>query len=117
MRANSKSYIQNNFPDLLQYKRTTSRMYENKDKSNYYDNWWFKFNLNDLGNDDYIVFAGALDYNNEDFRIYKVPVDFIKNNLQHLYNKEGFIVLYITIESSIDIRTKNKISFSAFRLN
>ena len=117
MRTNSTPYITENFPELLNYKKTTSRLYESKDSPTYYDNWWFKIDLNNFDNNDYVILAGALDYTNTEFRIYKVPVSFIKKNLIHFYNKNGHVMLYITMKDSIDIRVKNNISFDEFRIN
>jgi hypothetical protein len=93
-------------------------MYEKKEKERYRDNWWFKFMHHDLEKHDYIIFTGALGYENKDFKIFKVPSQYIKDNLNHLdINTKGWIIIYLSINESIDLRHKDNLSFKDFKLN
>ncbi|HLM01922.1 MAG TPA: hypothetical protein VK400_12780 [Pyrinomonadaceae bacterium] len=119
IKANSKKYIESKFPELLNYKITTSRMYEKADnpKRNR-DDWWFKFDYEDLNNYEYIVFAGALDYVNEDFRLFKVPSSYIKANISNLFmDKNGWIIICLHLKDFVDVRKKAHVSFKEFELN
>lgn len=115
LKANSKTFIKNNFPELGSYKVRTSRMYENKEKPGYLDDWWFNFSYSEIENLDYIIFAGALDYSNKDFKIFKVPTKFLKDNLDSIdMNNKGWINLYIHLTDLTDIRHKSRLSFKEF---
>jgi hypothetical protein len=48
------------FPELLNYKRRTSRMFEARDGKNYFDDWWFQFDVPKVDGNDFIVLAGAM---------------------------------------------------------
>jgi hypothetical protein len=116
--ANSKKYLERNFPELLDYKKSTSRMYEKGDKTGFQDTWWFKFTEDDLDDNEFIVLAGALDYNNNEFKIFKVPSSYIKSNINKVYrNNKGWIILYVHFTKLIDLRHESNLSFRGFELN
>lgn len=117
MKANSKDYIRSKFPDLLGNKISTSRMWEsNKDKT-YLDNWWFKFGTIDLEKYEYIIFAGALDYENKNFKLFKVPSQYFLDNINKLdVTNKGWINLYLSFNTYIDLRNKNNLAFEQFIL-
>jgi len=116
--TNSKNYIENEFPELTKYKRTTSRRYEKTDNPKNKDNWWFKFSTDDLIENEFIVFAGAMDYQNRDFKIFKVPSEFIKSNLAKLsVVGDGWVNLYVHMNSYSDIRHRDNLSFKDFVIN
>lgn len=118
VRTNSKPFLKKNFPELLNYKRTASRMYEEKEKPGHKDDWWFKFTADDLENNEYIIFAGALDYINKNFKILKVPSSYIKANADKLYwNDAGWIIIYLHFKDLIDLRNSANLSFKGFELN
>lgn len=117
-RTNPKPFLSNNFPDLLHYKRSTSRMYESKEKKIYFDNWWFNFGLDSLKSNEFIVFVGALDYENKNFRVLKVPTSYLLQNLDKIdMTEDGWINLYIRIKDLIDIRNTNNLSLCDFKIN
>jgi hypothetical protein len=120
-RTNPKPFLSNNFPDLLHYKRSTSRMYESKEKKIYHDCWWFNFGLDSLKSNEFIVFAGALDYENKNFRVFKVPTSYLLLNIDKIdMTKNGWINLYIHMEELVDIRKTgdiNNLSFRDFTIN
>jgi hypothetical protein len=45
-------------------------MYEQKEKPSYLDDWWFNFDIGALADTEFIVFAGAKDNSNKDFKIF-----------------------------------------------
>jgi len=115
MKANSKEYIRSNFPDLLGYKSSTSRMWESKNDKTYLDNWWFKLDETDLEKYKYIIFAGALDYENKKFEIFKIPSKYILDNINKIdVTKKGWINIYLSFHEYIDLRNKNNLSFKQF---
>ncbi len=117
-RTQSKPFIEKNFPDLLQYKRRTSRMYESKDKPSYFDDWWFNFYLRDLESSEFMIFAGAKDYINQEFMIFKVPTSYLLSNLEKISVTDGgWINLYIHTTSYLDVRTDSGVSFGQFAVN
>lgn len=117
-RTNSKKYLEKNFPELLKYKRTTSRMYEKGDKSGYQDSWWFKFMEEDLDNNEFIIFVGALDYENKNFKVLKVPSEFLKSNKDKIdINSKGWTILYIHFKDLRDLRHPANLSFREFSVN
>lgn len=117
-RTNSKKYIEKQFPDLKNYKVTTSRMYEKGDKPGYQDTWWFNFMFSDLEDSEYIVFAGALDYLNKDFRIIKIPSSYLISHIDKIdMNSKGWINLYIHFDELVDLRHKSNLSLKQFNLN
>src|SRR4051812_7363764 len=94
--TNSKKFLAENFAELIKYKQTTSRMYEKGDKPGYQDSWWFKFVESDLDENEFIIFVGARDYENKDFKILKVPTQFLKANKGKIdINERGWTNLYI----------------------
>ncbi|MBS1793289.1 MAG: hypothetical protein JSS81_05515 [Acidobacteria bacterium] len=114
-RANSKNYLEKNFPELLKYKQSTSRVWEKKEDPRNHDNWWFKFMEDDLEESEFIIFAGALDYINREFKIFKVPADFLKANRDKLdINSKGWTNLYIHIKDFVDLRHPANLSFREF---
>jgi hypothetical protein len=119
MKTYSKNFIKETFPELLRYKIRSSRMYESNEKAWYRDNWWFNFMESDLTTDEYIVFAGALDYINRDFRIFKVPSSVILSNLEKInIDSKGWINLYIDMNTLIDSRHQpGQFSFEGYELN
>ncbi len=117
-RTDSKKYLEKNFPELLKHQRTTSRMYEKGDKPGYQDSWWFKFMEDDLDDNEFIVFAGALDYDNKEFKILKVPTEFLKSNKHKIdINGKGWAILYIHFNDFVDLRHPANLSFSEFAVN
>lgn len=117
-RTNSKKYLENNFPELLKYKQTTSRMYKKEDKPGYLDNWWFKFMEDDLDDNEFIIFAGALDYENKEFKILKVPTEFLKANKDKIdITSQGWTNLYIHFNDLADLRHPANLSFKEFAVN
>jgi len=118
LKVNPKKFLKDNYPELLKYKRSASRMYENKEKKNYLDQWWFNFTSDYLESHDYIVFVGALDYINKDFRVFKVPTAYLLQNIDKIdKSKEGMINLYVHMKNLIDLRNKHNVSFSDFTVN
>ena len=117
-RTNSKKYLEKNFPVLLKYKQTTSRLYEKKDDARNKDNWWFKFGEDDLDDNEFIIFAGALDYENKEFLVFKVPTEFLKANKDKIdIGSKGWTILYIHFNDFADLRHPANLSFSEFAVN
>ena len=116
VRVDSKPYIQEYYPDLIsdRIKITSSRKYEQLAKM-----WWLKFSMEDLKTHDFIVFAGALDYENKGFRLLKVPTKYILDNIDKLdVNANGYMInLYVKMDTFIDIRNKKHLEFKDFVLN
>jgi hypothetical protein len=118
MRTNPKPFLSKNFPELLHYKIITSRMYENKDKISFKDNWWFNFGLDSLHSNEFIIFVGALDLTNEKFRIFKVPTSYLLQNIDKIdKTNKGWINIYIHMKDLIDLRNNNHLSFRDFAIN
>ena len=118
MRTNPKPFLSKNFPELKGYKRTASRMYENKEKKTYLDNWWFNFGIDNLKSDEFIIFIGALDYLNENFKIFKVPTSYLLQNIDKIdMTEKGWINLYVHMKDLIDLRNINNLSFCDFAIN
>lgn len=116
-KVNPKPFLKKNFPELLQYKKSSSRMYEKKENKNYRDNWWFNFSDEFLVPNDYVVFVGALDYKNKDFRIFKVPTNYLIENISKIDNRNGWINIYVHFSNLIDLRNRNNLSFKEFVIN
>lgn len=59
------------------------------------------------------VFSGALDYENKNFKLIKVPTSFLINNLNSFdVNANAHMVnLYILFDSFVDVRTSTKVDF------
>ncbi|OQW75517.1 MAG: hypothetical protein BVN35_07590 [Proteobacteria bacterium ST_bin11] len=118
LKVNPKQFLKENFPDLLKYKRSASRMWESKEKRNYLDNWWFNFKYDYLETNEFIVFVGALDYTNKDFRVFKVSTEYLLQNIEKIdKSKDGMINLYVHMKDLIDLRNKHNLSFRDFALN
>jgi hypothetical protein len=118
IRANSRKYIKDKFPELRKYKIITSRMFEKVDNPKYLDDWWFKFDYKDLNDYEYIIFVGALDYVNKDFKLFKIPSSYIKSNIDNLYKgKNDWIIIYLHLKDFVDVRNKAHLSFKEFELN
>lgn len=118
MRANSRAFINEHFPEFRNCLVTTSRMYEMAEKRTQNDNWWFKLSTNDLDKWDCIVFAGATDYVNGNFKVYRVPMAYIRKNLKHLsVTKGGWINIYLSFKDSKDLRHPDNLSFSEFQVS
>ncbi len=84
--ANAIHFMGANFPELLQYPRRTSRMYERtSEHPNYSNNWWFNLTTVNLDRTEFVILAGALDYTNEKFNIFK----FQRRMFSCLSNREG----------------------------
>jgi hypothetical protein len=93
-------------------------MWERKDDAKNNDNWWFKVNESDLHRYQYLMFCGALDYSNSDFRLLKVPTAYVLANLSEVdMVKDEWINLYISFEGFVDLRSKKNLSFSNFVVN
>jgi hypothetical protein len=93
-------------------------MYENKEKKSYLDNWWFNFDRDNLKSNEFIVFVGALDYENRNFRVLKVPTSYLLQNIDKIdITDNGWINLYIRMKDLIDIRNTNNLSFRDFSIN
>jgi hypothetical protein len=82
-------------------------------------NWWFKFSQTDLNEYDYFIFAGALDYKNEKFKLLKVPTTFLKAHLNNFdVNANGLMInLYILFDTFIDARSDARVDFKEFVLD
>lgn len=118
LKVNPKQFLKEKFPELLKYKRSASRMYESKEKKNYLDNWWFNFTYDYLELNEFIVFVGALDYINKDFRVFKVPTEYLLQNINKIdKSKDGMINLYVHMKDLIDLRNKHNVSFRDFAIN
>lgn len=118
LKVNPKQFLKDNFPELIKYKRSASRMWESKEKKNYLDNWWFNFNCDYLKLNEFIVFIGALDYINKDFRVFKVPTEYLLKNINKIdKSKDGMINLYVHMKDLIDLRNKHNVSFRDFAIN
>lgn len=121
-RANPKKYLAKNFPELLNdslIKVVSSRMWETNENNKDQISWWFKFSEEILENYQYILFAGAQDYNNKSFSLIKVPVFFLKEHLTSFdVNADGKMInLYIVSDSYIDVRSEAHVSFKEFVYN
>lgn len=93
-------------------------MWERKDSPQYNDNWWFKLNENDLHRNEVLLFCGAMDYANKEFRLIKVPTKYIIENLSKIdKNRSGWINLYISFQEYKDLRNKNNLVFKQFLIN
>lgn len=117
-KTNSKKYVEKEFPELTKHKITTSRMYEKGDKPGYKDTWWFKFMYEDLKEYEFIVFAGALDYTNKNFKIIKVPSSYLISHMKSIdMNSKGWIILYVHFNNLVDLRHEANLSVKDFALN
>ena len=117
-RTNPRAFMTRNFPELWVYKRTTSRMFESKEKHHYYDDWWFKLGVDDLDKNEFIIFIGAKDYIDKDFKVFKVPSAFLAKNLESLSKTDaGWINIYVHFETMKDLRHPDGLSFAEFALN
>lgn len=74
--------------------------------------------LEDVEASDFVIFIGALDGLDRDFRVFKVPSSFLLANLGHIdMNADGWINLHINTESFVDLRHPSGLSFAAFAVN
>lgn len=72
----------------------------------------------DLDDNEFIIFAGALDYDNKAFKILKVPTEFLKFNKHKIdVNGKGWAILYIHFNDFIDLRHPANLSFKEFAIN
>jgi len=72
----------------------------------------------DLENHEYVIFAGALDYENKDFKILKVPTRYLSDNMSRLdMTADGWINLYIRMSDLINIRKDSGLPFNQFAQN
>lgn len=117
MKTNATPFISKNFPELLEYKKIQSKIYRKKQDKLYKDNWWFSFNPDNLTSYNFIVFAGALDDTNKNFRILKVPTSYLLQNIDKLDNFGEKKTMYIHIKDLIDLRNENHLPFSDFAIN
>jgi hypothetical protein len=118
MPTNAKAYLEKNFPGLLRYKRTASRKFEKRDDPTYRDDWWFKFSDRFLDEHEFIIFAGALDDENKNFKIFKVPSSYFRDNPRRYDTSgKGMVNVYVHLESFIDVRVEDGLSFGQFALN
>lgn len=56
-------------------------MWERKDADRWLNYWWFKFDESDLHKYQYIMFCGALEYQNKEFKIIKIPSKYFTDNI------------------------------------
>lgn len=90
-------------------------MWERKDNDKFLDNWWFKFDVSDLHNHKNIVFCGALDYKNKEFRVFKIPSQYLIDNLNNMDISAGsWVNIYLSFDKFIDLRGKNNLHFKQF---
>jgi len=114
----SKDFIKKEFPELLNYKIFTSRRYEKNEKPHYRDDWWINFSYDDLDKYEFVVFAGALDSVNKNFKIFKVPSDYVKSNIDNIdMTDKGWINIYLHLTDFVDVRNEKNIPFKQFALN
>jgi len=114
-RADSRRFLKEKTIDTNNCKITTSRMWERKDDNQNLDNWWFKFDVSDLKKFKYIMFCGALDYQNNDFRVLKIPSTYIVENFSKLDVSAGsWINIYLSFDKLVDLRCKSRLSFKQF---
>jgi hypothetical protein len=93
-------------------------MWESSEESIYRDNWWFGIMTSDLDQHEYIVFAGALDRANRNFKLLKVPTSYLRQNLSKVdTTDDGWINLYIHMRDLVDIRNPAGLSFQQFAVN
>ena len=117
-KANASAFIQASFPELVDLTRRTSRMWEHTENPTYHDNWWFGPRVADLQLGDFIVFAGALDYENQAFRIFKVPTRYLLDNLDNLdVTPSGGINIYLHMNDLVDVRNPAGLPFGHFAVN
>lgn len=117
-RANSKYFLIHNGIDTNHCKISTSRMWERKDDKTYYDNWWFKFDESELKDKKYLLFCGALDYSNKEFKVFKIPTSYVLNNLSKVdRTPDGWINIYLSFKDCIDLRNKSNLSFKEFLIS
>jgi hypothetical protein len=123
-RANPRYFLMTKFPALWEERNQTikimsSRLYESKDNATYLDNWWFAPSIDDIGRYEFVLFAGAKDYQNRDFQLIKVPTAFLQKNLSNIDNSANgeMINLYIKCSNFTDARHHRHISFKEFCIN
>lgn len=117
MPANAKPFIERNFPDLLEYPIKSSRRYQRSEDDTFLDNWWFTFDPDTIKSTKFIIFAGALDGINNNFRIFKVPTSYLLANLNQIDDFGEKKTLYIHMKDLVDLRNQNHLSFREFVLN
>ena len=65
-----------------------------------------------------IIFCGASDYKNINFKLFKVPSSYIIAILSKLdKNLGGWVNIYLSFRDYVDLRNNNKLSFKEFLLN
>lgn len=112
------------------FKTNSSRFLKNKNidpsgclirNSKLWDNiapedWWFRFPQKKLKEFQFLLLCGALDKENRNFRVFRVPVSYLKENIHKVdLRNEGDIHLAITKEGNFDVRAKaHKLSFAKF---
>jgi hypothetical protein len=117
-RTNARPFIERQFPELLRHPITSSKMYEHSINPVNNDCWWFKFNTSILDENDFIVLAGAKDYMNEDFKIFKVPSAYFKTNRDRIYvSEKDWLIVYIHLVSHHDVRSSFGLRFGQFAIN
>ena len=117
-KTDPKAFLETHFPELLQYRRRASRLWLHSEKPEYHDNWWFSFMADELESTEYFVFVGALDKENQNFKVFKVPTAFLKANLSKMSKTgEGWVNLYIHIEDFNDLRKSAGLSLGKFAVN
>jgi len=116
-RANSREFMRQNFPELTQYRVRTSRRYESSERPNYLDDWWVNFRIDELKGTEYLVTALAMDHTNMDFKVLKIPVEYLLANVDKMNVKDGLVNLYLTFDEVIDIRHPAHLPFGQFALN
>ena len=90
-------------------------MYEEKDDDRFLNNWWFGFDESDLHNYQHIIFCGALDYQNKDFKVLKIPSKYFIDNLSKVdISSDSRINIYLSFDGLFDLRHKSSLSFKRF---
>jgi hypothetical protein len=118
IRADAKSFIHAQFPELSPLRIFTSRRYEAKDKPSYYDDWWFVLPLKVLEETEFVVFAGVNDLAGAPFQLFKVPTNYISSNLGKLdVRPDQKVWMYIEFKSFDEIRKNAGVSFRPYAVN
>jgi hypothetical protein len=90
-------------------------MWERKFDRRYLDDWWFKLSVDDLSESEFIIFVGAKDYSDMDFKVFKVPSSYLAENLGGLsVTDKGWINIHVHIRTFKDIRGQAQLCFEEF---
>lgn len=118
MPVNPAPFMAKNFPEMPPYIRRASRMYEHQEAPHYRDNWWFNFDVSNLQETDFMIFIGAKDYADKEFKVFKVPSRYILANLDKVdQTPNGWINLYLHLKTHVDVRNDARLPFGQFAEN